>query len=321
MYCHKCGKEISDDSVFCKYCGATLKKSDKKKSSHLITGITAGLVILAGLGAYMGYQYWPQYQKLNPVIASPDDITRKLIQQIIDNSINSLTIDYEFTRCPSFEEEDLVKREEDLVKWEKEQRKTNPFRKANNISPIERIEFEIKLTDKSHSLACAFYDFKKLKFVNIKDTSKVTNMRGMFHSAESFNQPIGGWDTSKVTDMSSMFSWAESFNQPIGSWDTSKVTNMSCMFEEAESFNQSIGDWNTSNVTNMWAMFEDATSFNQPIGKWNTSKVTNMSYMFYDAKSFNQPIGNWDTSKVTDMDGMFDGPYSSYTYPKPKGPK
>lgn len=58
MYCHKCGKEISDDSAFCKYCGATLKESDKKKSSGLIKGITAGLVILAGLGAFIGYQYW-----------------------------------------------------------------------------------------------------------------------------------------------------------------------------------------------------------------------------------------------------------------------
>ena len=46
MYCHKCGKEISDDSVFCKHCDATLTESSKKKSSGLITGITAGFVIL-----------------------------------------------------------------------------------------------------------------------------------------------------------------------------------------------------------------------------------------------------------------------------------
>ena len=83
MNCRKCGKEISDDSVFCKYCGATLKKSDKKKSSHLITGITAGLVILAGLGAYMGYQYWREYKVLNPVISSPNEITHELIQKIM----------------------------------------------------------------------------------------------------------------------------------------------------------------------------------------------------------------------------------------------
>ena len=103
MYCHKCGKEISDDSAFCKYCGATLKDSGKKKSSGLITGITAGLVILAGLGAYMGYQYWREYKVLNPVISSPNEITHELIQKIIDNKLNSLTISYEFTRCRAYE--------------------------------------------------------------------------------------------------------------------------------------------------------------------------------------------------------------------------
>ena len=68
MYCHKCGKEISADSAFCKYCGATLKDSGKKKSSGLITGITAGLVILAGLGAYIGYQYWHENRSLNHIL-------------------------------------------------------------------------------------------------------------------------------------------------------------------------------------------------------------------------------------------------------------
>ena len=34
----------------------------------------------------------------NPVLNSPDDITDELIQQIIDNNLDSLTINYEFTR-------------------------------------------------------------------------------------------------------------------------------------------------------------------------------------------------------------------------------
>ena len=357
MYCLKCGKEISDGSVFCKYCGAALNDSGKKKS----TGITAGLVILAGLGAFTGYQYCREYRALNPVISSPDDITNELIKKIIDNSINSLTIDYEFTECPTPEKYD---------KWKKEQHRTNPFVRANSVQSLKRIEFEIKFTGKSNSLACAFYELSKLEYVNIQDTSNissmermfsfaesfnqpighwdtsnVTNMRGLFMAATSFNQPISKWDTSKVTDMSGMFLYAKSFNQPIGSWDTSVVTDMSSMFSEAKFFNQPIGSWNTSNVTRMYAMFEGANSFNQPIGNWNTSKVIDMSWMFsyaesfnqsigdwdtskvtkmfatfLGAKSFNQPIGKWDTSNVTDMNFMFDGA-SSYSYPKPKGAK
>ena len=98
MYCHKCGKEISDDSAFCKYCGATLKESGKKKSSGLITGITAGLVILAGLGAYMGYQYWREYKVITTVIYSLDVHMHELMQKIIYNKIKYLTINYELTK-------------------------------------------------------------------------------------------------------------------------------------------------------------------------------------------------------------------------------
>ena len=55
---------------------------------------------------------------------------------------------------------------------------------------------------------------QKLKSVNLRDTSNVTNMKGMFFGAESFNQPIGDWDTSKVTGMGGMFKGASSYSYP-----------------------------------------------------------------------------------------------------------
>ena len=207
----------------------------------------------------------------NPVLNSPNDITDELIHQIINNDLDSLTINYEFTKkfCRSRPWDD----------WYREQFRINPFWIANKITSLKRIDFEIKLGENVHSLARAFENLEKLEYVNIQDTSGVTNMSGMFRFAESFNQPISKWDTSSVTDMSEMFSGAESFNQPIGNWDTSNVTDMS-------------------------GMFTKAVSFNQPIGDWDTSKVTDMSGMFFGAKSFNQPIGDWDTSKVTGMGGV-----------------
>ena len=245
----------------------------------------------------------------NPVLNSPNDITDELIHQIINNDLDSLTINYEFTKkfCRSRIWDD----------WNKEQFRINPFWIANKITTVKRIDFEIKLGENVHSLASAFENLEKLEYVNIQDTSGVTNMSGMFRFAESFNQPISKWDTSSVTDMSEMFSGAESFNQPIGNWDTSKVTDMSRMFNFAKSFNRPIGNWNTSNVTDMSEMFKCAFSFNQPIGNWDTSNVTDMSGMFTKAVSFNQQIGDWDTSKVTGMGGMFKRA-SSYSYPKPK---
>ena len=320
MYCSKCGKEIADSSVNCNHCGAIQIKTKSSKTgiiAGLMAGITvlaAGITVLAGLGAFTGlgafkrYEYWQNYISLwqnyislsnNPVLNSPEDITSQLVQKIIDNSIDSLTINYEFTRCnKSFDKKDYDN-------WENEQNRINPFWRANKVQPLKRIEFEIKLTDKSNSLACAFYNFENLEYVNIKDTSVITNMSRMFDGAKSFNQPIGSWDTSNVTDMYKMFFEAESFNQPIGNWDTSNVTDMWGMFSGATSFNQPIGNWDTSKVTSMERMFYEAISFNQPIGNWNTSRVTDMSNMFCIAESFNQPIGNWDTSKVTDMGGMF----------------
>ena len=78
------------------------------------------------------------------------------------------------------------------------------------------------------------------------DTSSVTNMQSMFHSATAFNQDIGSWDTSSVTDMQSTFDSADAFNQNIGSWDDF-CDNMEGMFY-GTSFNQDIGRLGYSQV-------------------------------------------------------------------------
>ena len=247
----------------------------------------------------------------NPVLNSPDDITDELNHQIINNNLDSLTINYEFTKRFGKGAED------NYEDWKKEQMRINPFRRANKITYIKHIEFEIKLGKNVHSLACAFENFENLEQVNIQDTSCVTDMSCMFLGDGSFNQPIGKWDTSNVTDMSYMFYGAKSFNQPIGEWETSNVTDMTYTFWMAESFNKPIGSWDTSNVYDMSHMFCEALSFNQPIGKWYTSNVRKMEAMFYGASSFNQPIGKWKTSNAY-MPHMFDGA-TSYSYPKPRG--
>ncbi len=135
---------------------------------------------------------------------------------------------------------------------------------------------------------------------NQVDTSKVTNMEGMFGYAQTFNQPLD-FDTSNVTNMAMMFRSTDTFNQPLD-FNTANVTNMAMMFWGARSFNQPL-DFNTTNVTNMQRMFGYTDFFNQPLN-FNTTDVTNMRRMFFHAKSFNQPL-NFNTSNVTDMESMF----------------
>ena len=138
------------------------------------------------------------------------------------------------------------------------------------------------------------------------DTSKVTNMKGMFTHTH-FNRPIDGWDTSRVANMTEMFYFSTHFNQSIGGWDTSRVTTMAGMFSGAWAFNRNIGGWNTIRVDDMQYMFYGAQRFNQAIGGWDTSRVMNMYRMFNEARRFNQPIGGWDTSRVQNMASMFEG--------------
>ncbi|MEO1021513.1 MAG: BspA family leucine-rich repeat surface protein [Bacteroidota bacterium] len=138
------------------------------------------------------------------------------------------------------------------------------------------------------------------------DLNRVTNMRGMFQSASSFNGDLSSWDVSSVTDMSFMFSEASSFNRNLGNWDVSNVTDMEKMFEEALSFNGDLGSWDVSSVTDMSTMFADAISFNGDISNGDVSSVTDMRLMFFGADSFNGDLGSWDVSNVRTMDEMFE---------------
>ena len=140
---------------------------------------------------------------------------------------------------------------------------------------------------------------------NAPDLSHVTDMSGMFHEANAFNQPLDHWEVRYIERMDHMFHGANAFNQPLSSWNTSNVTDMTEMFNGATSFNQPPGQWDVANVKSMRWMFTNATLFNQPLDQWDVSNVTDMAGMFSGAKDFNQPLNSWNTHNVTDMAGMF----------------
>ena len=92
------------------------------------------------------------------------------------------------------------------------------------------------------------------------DTSKITDMSGLFDNIDNdnrdkFNGDISNWDVSNVTDMYSIFYGCKSFNQPLTNWKVFNVTNMEFMFYECESFNQPLNNWDVSNVRHNLEIF------------------------------------------------------------------
>lgn len=254
----------------------------------------------------------------NPVLNSADDISDEIIDNIIHNEIDTLTINYEFTKRKgeSFDQQ----------KYYEEVLKINPFKRANKKTPLVHIDFEIILGKRVHSLFEAFSDLEQLVSIKKITTSNITDMSRMFYNAKSFNCPIGDWDTSKVTKMGGMFFGAEKFNQPIGDWDTANVTDMSFMFFRAISFNQPLDKWNTGNVRDMTHMFYYAYSFNQNITDWtlsdyvirnpdlflscceNVVKSFNEKYLTQGKSSsfFASPIHIWKCIWKTKNEDLFD---------------
>lgn len=147
--------------------------------------------------------------------------------------------------------------------------------------------------------------------MNSWDTSTVTNMAEVFHTATNFNSPIGNWNTSNVVRTERMFVNAAAFNQPIGDWDVSNVTTGSVMFSGATNFNQPLGNWDVSKMDNLQYMFNEARSFNQDLSDWDISSSPQTNYMFYNATSFDRDLGDWDVSHVTVMTNMFGGSHIS----------
>lgn len=137
-----------------------------------------------------------------------------------------------------------------------------------------------------------FADASKLADLDLSsfDTSKVTNMHGMFYNMGSLNNiNLSSFNTSNVTNMSEMF-YMPVTKPPISNLDLSS--------------------FNTSNVTNMFRMFQGMSNLvNLNIQSFDTKKVTNMISMFYsafmDPQNSTLDLSSFDTRNVTDMGGMF----------------
>ena len=110
---------------------------------------------------------------------------------------------------------------------------TNYTAQADKVN-IDGVEYyQLKL---SQDLNNNFYKFEHNGFTNLifkdVDTSKVTNMNGMFYRCINLTSlDLSGWNTNNVTNMNSMFNSCGSLTSlDLSGWNINNVTNMGWMF-------------------------------------------------------------------------------------------
>ncbi|MBR7042201.1 MAG: BspA family leucine-rich repeat surface protein, partial [Bacilli bacterium] len=213
---------------------------------------------------------------------------------------------------------------------------TNLSHAFTNLSYVKNVNIDALFTDEATDMSWMFWNFGK--YANITDwslnlgnnfnTSKVTNMNGMFglfceYSSNCSINLGNHFNTINVTDMSWMFRYSgiSDSNLKLGDhFNTSNVTNMSEMFYgihgATDTFNLNLGNhFNTIKVKDMSWMFAytgySVVNWNLNFGNYfNTSNVTDMQSMFrnagYNAANFSLLLdNNFNTSKVKNMSHLF----------------
>ena len=150
--------------------------------------------------------------------------------------------------------------------------------------------------------------------VNINNiiTTLVSDMSNLFWGRLRFNNSLSSWDTSRVTNMSGMFGFQGQsdgpmygFNHPsIQYWNVSNVENFQGMFNTNYSFDHNVlNGWLLYSAINMEQMFQES-KFSGDLSSWTTNSVTNMHKMFRNAWYFNRDISMWNVANVTNWEAF-----------------
>ena len=160
------------------------------------------------------------------------------------------------------------------------------------------------------------YLFANTRFWNIDftgvDTSKVTNMTGMFYESDGHGElDLSSFDTSNVTTMRGMFSCNWSVEKvDVSSFDTSNVTDMANMFAATHLKSVDVSNFDTSKVTDMSDMFYGNMITSLDLSNFNTSKVKNFSGMLHGVSRIN--ISSFDFSSAESLDDFWGSSMNQY---------
>ena len=161
-------------------------------------------------------------------------------------------------------------------------------------------------------LFCCYVNVKKINFHNLFDTSRVTNMAGMFLYCESLIAlDLNNFDTRNVTNMYSMFDGCKTLQAlDVSRFNTGSVEDMRHMFRECESLEElDVSRFDTRNVTDMrWMFFGCKSLKSLDVSRFDVGNVEDMGYTFWECESLEElDVGKFKTDKVKNMSGMFFG--------------
>ena len=183
------------------------------------------------------------------------------------------------------------------------------------------------LNENSSNLFYWFKNVKEISGLEFVDTSKVTDMSGMFYDMNNLETlDLSSFDTSNVTDMSVMFTnVAKVKNLNLTNFNTSKVTDMSGMFDGMLNLEYlDLSSFDTSKVNDMSGMFpvpsqlkvlnisnfiiDDSDEFRMP--KSEKIIARNMEFpedssWFFHSSIKEIDLKGADTSKTINMSNMF----------------
>ena len=148
------------------------------------------------------------------------------------------------------------------------------------------------------------------KVINMCNTSKVTDMSGMFNGCAALTAlDVSNFDTSNVTNMERMFQQCNKLTSlDVSNFNTSNVTDMSSMFYACNNLTTlDVSNFNTSKVTDMYCMFTDCKVLTElDLSSFNTSNVTNMQSMFQNCQNLIfLDVSNWNTKNINIAEAYF----------------
>lgn len=153
------------------------------------------------------------------------------------------------------------------------------------------------------------FDITAIDGLRYLNTSKVTNMEGMFgYCTQIPSLDLSYFDTRNVENMKDMFKKCLKLTSlDVSAFNTAKVTNMAGMFDTCTNLaSLDLSCFDTSSVTDMHSMFSYTYHLNTlNLTSFNTSQVTDMSNMFEGSNVQSIDLSHFDTHNVTKMARMF----------------